>query len=71
MSIGSALTPTLSPRRGGAETASTNSMGLAALNAPSSVEIDLVLTATLFAPPLLGERAGVRADISSIHSFLP
>jgi hypothetical protein len=62
-----ALTPALSPRRGGAEIASVNSTVLAAFVAYSKAEISVLPSGADIALPLLGERAGVRANISSIH----
>ena len=62
LEITSALTPALSPRRGSAATASSGIESLAAsAHATSAAEL-VMNSAAPFALPLLGERAGVRAN---------
>jgi hypothetical protein len=60
-----ALTPALSPRRGGAKNAHCYTTSLAALVVGSNAVNRLNLKMAPVALPLLGERAGVRADIPS------
>ena len=64
--VWSALTPTLSPRRGSAARVLSSVTSPAATVALSSVARAWVITARIIALPLLGERVGVRADV---HHF--
>jgi hypothetical protein len=65
------LTPTLSPRRGSAEFVFLNSTRVAAINGQTDAKIGIFSTAVPVALPLLGERAGVRADVFPYTDFLP
>ena len=66
-----ALTPALSPRRGSATGTARGFTSLAAPLAFSNAEYNVTIHRSFTAPPLLGERAGVRAVQSSQFRVLP
>jgi len=66
-----ALTPAVSPRRGSAKNARCYITPLDAFVAQSNAAIRFDPTMTATALPLLGERAGVRADVQSLLLAAP